>query len=57
MITDPNSCHVYGHTNDYLGYDKLMLEQKLNKRCDELAKYAISLDVGLRMNGSERNHS
>ena len=57
MTTNPNYFHVYGHMDDYLTEDKLSFEQKLNKRCDELAKGAVELAVGLTKEGQVRRGS
>ena len=54
MTTDPNYYHVYGHMDDYLSEDKLSLEQRINKLCDELAKEAVDLACRLRVQGTER---
>ena len=51
MTTDPNYFHVYGHMDDYLDDSQLSFEQRLNKRCDTLAKEAIDLAVRLRRLG------
>lgn len=48
MTTDPNYFHVYGHMDDYLDDSQLTSEQRLNKRCNTLAKEAVDLAVKLR---------
>jgi len=41
MTTRPDYYHVFGHMDDWLSEDQLSFEQRLNKRCDELAKAAV----------------
>ena len=41
MTTNPNYCHVFGHMDDFLPDHQLTLEQRMNKRCDYLAKEAV----------------
>ena len=43
MTARPDYYHVMGHMDDYLRDDLLSLEQRLNKRCDELAKAAVDV--------------
>ena len=49
MTTDPNYFHVYGHMDDFLDDDQLTFEQRLNKRCDCLAKKAVEACRMLRL--------
>ena len=50
-----NYFHVYGHMDDVLSDDQLSVEQRLNKRCDELAKEAVDCAARRRMAGVVRN--
>ena len=52
MTTDPNYYHVYGHMDDILTDEQLSFEQRLNKRCDILAKEAVELCRKSRLQGS-----
>ena len=52
MTTDPNYYHVYGHMDDILMDEQLSFEQRLNKRCDLLAKEAVELCRKSRLQGS-----
>ena len=54
MTTDPNYFHVYGHMDDVLQDSQLTVEQRLNKRCDTLAKEAVGMAQRLRDSGRER---
>ena len=49
MTTRPDYYHVFGHMDDWLREDQLSLEQKLNKRCDELAKAAVDVWIGRQL--------
>ena len=50
-----NYFHVYGHMDDVLSDDQLLVEQRLNKRCDELAKEAVDCAARHRMAGVVRS--
>jgi len=54
MTTRPDYFHVLGHMDDYLADDLLTLEQRLNKRCDILAKLAIDEWLRRKRMGLER---
>ena len=41
----PDYFHVFGHMDEWLREDQLSLEQRLNKRYDELAKAAVDVWV------------
>ena len=49
MSTRPDYFHVFGHMDDWLREDQLSLEQRLNKRCDELAKAAVGVWVARKL--------
>ena len=49
MSSRPDYFHVFGHMDEWLREDQLSLEQRLNKRCDELAKEAVDVWVARKM--------
>ena len=49
MSTRPDYGHVYGHMDDWLREDQITLEQRLNKRCDELAKAAVDVWIARKL--------
>ena len=49
MTTRPDYYHVFGHMDNWLRDDQLTLEQRLNKRCDELAKAAVDVWIARRL--------
>ena len=49
MTTRPDYGHVHGHMDDWLREDQMTLEQRLNKRCDELAKAAVDVWIARRL--------
>ena len=49
MTARPDYYHVFGHMNDWLRDDQLSFEQRLNKRCDELAKAAVDVWIARRL--------
>ena len=51
MTTNLNYHHVFGHMDDFLQDHQLTLEQKMNKRCDFLAKDVV--DNWLRVRGTD----
>ena len=48
MTTRPDYFHVFGHMDEWLREDQLTFEQRLNKRCDELAKAAVGVWIARR---------
>ncbi len=49
MTTRPDYYHVFGHMDDWLSEDQLSFEQKLNKRCDVLAKAAVDVWIARKL--------
>ena len=48
MTTKPDYFDVFGHMDEGLREDQLTFEQRLNKRCDELAKTAVDVWIARR---------